>query len=398
MCLGKHFLGHRISGDGISPLPERVEAIKRFQLPKTVAELRRFLALINVYKRFVCHATHIQIPLRRFIVGNKKKDKTVIEWDEEGKKSFEKCKEVLQASTLLYYPDSSKPLALFVDASDYAAGAVLQQKVGECWQPLGFYSEKFIRAVQNYSTFGRELAAMKMSVKYFRHFVEGRRFTIFTDHSTLIDAFKTSTDSRLPREARHIQYVSQYSTDDRHIKGKDNIIADYLSRINAIEIGIDYHQMAQLQRQDVQLKKILTSKTTSLNLVEEVIDGSASMYCDVSTGRIRPFVPQQLRRLVMSHFHNITHAGIRGTQRMMSERFVWPSMNKDVNIFVKSCNDCQLAKISRHNKSQIGTFDIPSSRFRHVHIDLVGPLPVSNGKKYLLTIIDRLVDGPRLFL
>lgn len=76
------FLGHRISKDGISPLPDRVRAVTEFKLPETVAELRRFLALMNVYKRFIRHATHVQLPLRKFIVGNKKNDKTRIVWDQ----------------------------------------------------------------------------------------------------------------------------------------------------------------------------------------------------------------------------------------------------------------------------------------------------------------------------
>lgn len=69
-------------------------------------------------------------------------------------------------------------------------------------------------------------------------------------------------------------------------------------------------------------------------------------------------------------------------------------MNRDVTCFVKSCTDCQLSKTHRHTTSAFKQFDLPKSRFRHVHIDLVVPLSTSNGNRYLLTMVDRYSRWP----
>lgn len=169
----------------MQPLPSRVQAVLQYKRPSTVKDLRRFLALVNVYKRFIPRAVDMQLELRKFILDNKKNDNRLIEWNDSTIMAFEQCKKSLANSALLHYPDSNKPLALMIDASNNAAGAVLQQQSGSAWQPLGFYSEKFSNSQRNYSTFGRELTAMKMAVKYFRYFLEGRKFCILTDHKPL---------------------------------------------------------------------------------------------------------------------------------------------------------------------------------------------------------------------
>lgn len=197
-----------------------MQAISEYALPTKVKELRRFLALINVYKRFIPKAVETQIQLRKLIPGNRKNYTSIIKWDDESISAFKACKGSLAESALLYYPDSTKPLALMIDASNTAAGAVLQQFSGNMWQPLGFYSEKFSESQKKYSTFGRELTAMKMAVRYFRYFLEGRKFTIFTDHKPLTHAMGINSSSRLPHEERYLRYISQFTTDIRHISGR----------------------------------------------------------------------------------------------------------------------------------------------------------------------------------
>lgn len=120
------FLGYLVSKDGVLPLPDRVKAVLDFQRPETVKELRRFLALVNGYKRFIPHASEVQAILQSFIPGNKKNDTRKLEWTETAQNAFDRCKNALANATLLHYPDSKKPLALMVDASNTAAGAALQ--------------------------------------------------------------------------------------------------------------------------------------------------------------------------------------------------------------------------------------------------------------------------------
>ncbi|BHF71544.1 hypothetical protein SprV_0401460300 [Sparganum proliferum] len=150
--------------------------------------------------------------------------------------------------------------------------------------------------------------------------------------------------------------------------------------------------MAELQNQPTFIESL---QHTSLQL--EAIPLSTTpgtILCDVSRGASRPVVPSEMRRDVFATLHNLAHPGIRSTQRLVSERFVWPSMNTAIRQWTRSCLACQKSKVGRHNKAPIGTFLAPDARFAHVHIDLVGPFPTSRGCNYLLTAIDRFTRWP----
>jgi hypothetical protein len=72
-------------------------------------------------------------------------------------------------------------------------------------------------------------------------------------------------------------------------------------------------------------------------------------------------------------------------------------MRRDVASWVRTCIPCQRAKVHKHTTAPIGTYQNPDARFDHIHIDIVGPLPYSEGKQYLLTAIDRFTRWPEAF-
>ena len=117
------------------------------------------------------------------------------------------------------------------DASDRAVGAVLQQHIGDHWQPILYFSKKLKPSETKYSTFDRELLVVYLSIKYFRHFVEDRVSHILTDHKPLTYSLSSHSDHYTPRQIRHLDYVSQFTSDIRYIKGDNNTPADALSRM-----------------------------------------------------------------------------------------------------------------------------------------------------------------------
>ncbi|GFQ69389.1 enzymatic polyprotein [Trichonephila clavata] len=125
------FLGHVVTAEGISPLPEKVAAITSFPKPKTVKELRRFLAICNLYRHFIPHAARTQAVLNSYLKGTKKNDRTPILWSEESAAAFEKCKKDLAEAAVLYHPSADASLAIGVDASDTAVGAALHQQTSK---------------------------------------------------------------------------------------------------------------------------------------------------------------------------------------------------------------------------------------------------------------------------
>ncbi|GBO05960.1 Retrovirus-related Pol polyprotein from transposon 17.6 [Araneus ventricosus] len=259
------------------------------------------------------------------------------------------CFDISTLSTL-YHPSVNATLAVVVDASDNAVGTALQQQVITGWQPLAFYSKSLSPAQRRYSAYDRELLAAYMAIKYFRHMVEGRSFILFTDHKPLTFAFRQKEDKCSPRQLRQLDLIGQFTTDIRHLKGTDNVVADALSRIHISTIGlpyaIDFQKMAEEQQTDPELQDILSANTTSLVLQPlPVGEPPVTLHCDVSLGRIGPFVPQNFRREVFTNLHSLSHPGIRASVRMISERYVWPSMKADVTLWARTCLQCQEAKV-----------------------------------------------------
>ncbi|BHF70007.1 hypothetical protein SprV_0301305600 [Sparganum proliferum] len=156
--------------------------------------------------------------------------------------------------------------------------------------------------------------------------------------------------------------------------------------------GIDLAEMAAEQRR---VGSPCDEDVSGLQLQElSLTTGNGTILCDVSTPSHRPFVPPSLRGKVFSSLHNLSHPGSRATDKLVSDRFVWPGMHKGLKAWTRACLGCQRSKIQRHNKAPIGTFSTPDARFSHIHLDIVGPLPLSNGCSYLLTCVDRFTRWP----
>ncbi|CAG4955747.1 unnamed protein product [Parnassius apollo] len=174
--------------------------------------------MINFYREHIPKAAEIQALLHAYLHNTKKKDKTSIEWNDEATKAFEACKVAIQNAALLAHPSHEATLAIFSDASDLSAGAVLQQHSNGKWQPLGYFSKKFSDTQRNYSTFDRELLAIYMAIKHFRKTFEGRNLIVFTDHKPLIYVLpKKPLLSETPRRARQLIFISEFTTDIRHV-------------------------------------------------------------------------------------------------------------------------------------------------------------------------------------
>ena len=246
---------------------------------------------------------------------------------------------------------------------------------------------------------------MYSAVKHFAYFIEGRKFHIYTDHKPLTFAFASSSERWTSRQRRHLAFIAEYTTDVRHVHGRDNAVADALSRV---ELGVnqvcmsagsptlDLCHMAQTQQEDAGVQAYRTA-ITRLVLADLTIPGTnTTLLCDVSTGVSRPIVPLSWRRMVFDAFHGLSHPGIKTTRKMIAARFVWHGINKQVGLWAKICVPCQRAKVQRHVTAPLEHGQLPDCRFQKIHVDIVGPLPISQGKTYLFTIIDRYTRWPEV--
>lgn len=390
------FLGHLITSNGTKPLPDKVTPILNYPRPKTVRELQRFLGCLNFFRRFLPHIAKHQVCLTSYLKGAKKNDRTKLDWSDNAEGEFKICKELIANAVLLAHPKPDAELTLHTDASDYAIGATLSQIVDQTSQPLAFFSRKLSPTEQNYSAYDRELLAAYAAIKHFRHMLEARHFSLYTDHKPLTYAFSQRLDRCSPRQARQLDFISQFTTAIFHIKGSENILADALSRINAITMPnpINYKVIAQAQETDLELRDLL-NKSDTLELKKiNFPDCDIPIYCDVSTGTARPFIPEPFRKEIFLNFHNLSHPSIRGTANLIRSKVIWPSMRRDCAVWARHCLPCQKSKVTRHTKTPVGKFSDQSQRFDHIHIDIVGPLPPSEGNYYCLTMIDRCTRWP----
>ena len=388
------FLGHHVSAEGMKPIPDNVKAIADYKVPESITQLRRFVGLVNFYRKFIPHCSSLLAPLTN--VFKKSSTRTGpnkhLTLTPAQLQAFQQVKEELQKVTRLSFLDEAGQLQLSTDASDSAAGAVLEQVKDGVTTPVAFYSKKFSPAETRYSTFGRELLAVYLAVKHFQHLLEGRQFTIYTDHKPLTFAFKSGSSRHSPREMRQLDYIGQFTTEVLHVKGERNIVADALSRTEVSAITtVDLQEIARHQTTELSLR----TDMPSLKIVEVPLPFShGNIWVDTSTGTQRPLVPKNLRRKVFLSLHSLSHPGARATSKMIRQRFVWPHMDKDIRAWCRECLSCQKSKVHRHTSTAPASFPLPRCRFQHIHMDLVGPLPSSNGHTHILTIIDRFTRWP----
>lgn len=393
-----NFLGHRVSREGCTPLPSKVQAISDFPRPATAKKLQEFTGMINFYHRFIPGIATIMRPLYRCMVGQPKNPSTrPLAWTDELTHAFKAAKNALAQSTMLVHPLPDAPLVLETDASDVGLGATLQQQVGNSKQPIAFYSRQLRKPELKYSAYDKELLAIYLSIRHFRPFLEGRTFTVYIDHKPLTHAMAKVSDQWSTRQQRQLSYISEYTTDIRHVSGVDNSVADALSRasISTLHEGVDFQAMAQDQQANTEIQAFRTA-ITSLKFQDIPVGNTGlTLLCDVSTGKQRPVVPQSWRRRVFDTVHNLSHPSVRTTCRLLTSKFIWHGISRQVKEWAKSCLDCQRAKVQRHTRAPLTPIAVPSHRFDHIHVDLVGPLPPSQGFTHLFTVVDRFTRWPQ---
>lgn len=386
------FLGYQVSADGTRPLPEKIQAINEFEQPTTAKQLRRYLGMLNFYRRFMSNAAQVQAPLNELLRGNVK-GKTPVNWTPEAAAAFEESRASLARAALLAHPKQDAPLAVFTDASDFTVGAVLQQWVHGAWEPLAFFSKKLSSAERKYSTYDRELLAIYLAVRHFRHMVEARHFKIFTDHKPIIYAFRTKDSQVTPRQFRYLDFIGQFTTDIRHVSGENNVVADALSRIEELDSPLNYESLAASQEADAELKSLMEKSATLRFKAVKLPNTDTNLYCDISTSTVRPFITTPFRRAAFNTVHCLSHPGANATVKLIAQRYVWPSMKSDCRKWARSCLECQRSKVTRHVVTAPGAFTPPSARFEHVHLDII-IMPSSEGYRYCLTCVDRFSRWP----
>lgn len=219
------YLGHIVTPEGVKPNPDKIKAVQNFKIPKTKKDIKSFLGLLGYYRKFINNFAKITKPMTKLL----KKDAIINVDDPEYKTCFEYCKNLLTNEPILIYPDFNQTFHLTTDASNYAIGAVLSQgPVGQD-RPVAYASRTLNSHEINYSTIEKELLAIVWATKYFRPYLYGRKFNIFTDHKPL--EWLSSIKEPNTKFARWKEKLDEYNGKIEYKKGCLNKVADGLSRI-----------------------------------------------------------------------------------------------------------------------------------------------------------------------
>ena len=219
------FLGHVVGGGKVAPISAKIEAICEFPVPKDKKGIMRFLGMAGYYRRFCRKFSDLAAPLTNLLRKN-----CEFKWNDLCQNSFQKIKSFLTNHPVLKAPNFKSPFVLHVDASELGAGAVLLQEVKGVLHPVSYFSKKFDKFQKNYSIIEKETLSLILSLQHFEVYCEPCvcPLVVYTDHNPLL--FINKMKNKNQRLMRWSLFLQPYQLEIRHISGKDNVLADTLSR------------------------------------------------------------------------------------------------------------------------------------------------------------------------
>ena len=360
------FLGHVVSKEGLQTDPAKIEKIRNWQKPASVAELRSFLGFCNYYRKFINGYAYMSAPLEDALKNldrNKSHKLIGIEWSGKMQESFEKLKIKLCSPPILTFPKDEGEYILDTDASFYGIGAVLSQIQNNKERVIAYASRKLTKYEASYCITRKELLSVYYFVNYFKQYLLGNKFRIRTDHKALTWLMGLKT----PKTTQYCHWISELEIFDfviEHRKGKEHINADFLSRLEECE-------QCDIKHSDPKKKR------------------NVKIECFPRANLIAENLSNEKKRRILKEFHDdLGHIGIGKMTELLLRNYNWKNIRADINNYVNGCYSCAQRKVAC-KKSQPMIHITASKPLEKVMIDITGPLSASkNGYRFILGIVD----------
>ncbi|GJW92080.1 reverse transcriptase domain-containing protein [Tanacetum coccineum] len=223
-------MGHKISGAGIEVDRAKINVITKLLYPTNVKGVRSFLGHAGFYRRFIKYFSMISKPMTKLLMKDAKFD-----FSDDCKKAFNILKEKLTTTPIIISPDWNVPFELMCDASDFAVGVVLGQRIDGKFKPIYYASKTLNNAQEQYTTTEKELLAVIFSFDKFRPYLILSKTVVYTDHSALKYLF--SKQDAKPRLIRWVLFLQGFDIKIKDKKGAENLAADHLSRLENLDLG-----------------------------------------------------------------------------------------------------------------------------------------------------------------
>jgi transposase InsO family protein len=431
------FLGFIVGTDGIAPDPQKLDAVREWEVPATVKQVQSFLGFCNFYRRFVREYGRIARPLTNLT----RKD-TQFHWTDDCQRAFEELKERLLSRPVLAHFQHGRPTRVETDASQGVVAGVLSQMQDDGqWHPVAYFSETMHGAELNYHIHDKELLAVVRALQCWRAELIGLQneepFLIVSDH----EALKYFSTKRLLniRQAGWAELLSQYNFHITYRPGSENAAADALSRkledattqkakreayrtmqifapvrtegqveqgptiarIMALDEGVAPPPGSGFQMVD----DLLEANRTAPEL-EEWRDRARAGSTEFTllgdrlllhSGRLVVPAAGHLRTRVIQEAHSrlvTAHPGRNKTRKLVTTRYWWPKMRSDVDVFVDNCMPCRSSKYPRDKTpGLLQPIPPPQRAWQCLVVDFNELPPDRYGYDNALVMIDRLTKA-----
>ena len=449
-----NYLGRVISTEGVKADPDKIKTVMEWSTPKCPKDVRSFLGFCSYYRDFLPGYSKISYPIQCLSHWTPGRRKEVFPWGPEQEESFRLVKRLFEETPVLKYPTADGHFILDTDASNESVGAALSQVQGGVEVPIAFASNTMSQAQRNYCTTKRELLAVVIYTKKYRHFLWGSDFTLRTDHSSLrwLLNFKDA-EGMIGRWLAHLSEFGLEHSQIQHRKGSKHVNADALSRVpvkkcqhsgcddcgkhNAILAGIrkpfrniepgvlewGQESIKDFQEKDpnsIRIKelmmagKIPTRPAISLENREmrrliaqwtelEVVNGVIFRWKVNAMGNKhrQTFIPVAMRRDIMFFCHGHRTSGHFGKKRSMdrlSRMYYWPGMSTDLLRWIETCPRCCTSKPGPGMGKMPLTQELFGVRFARVAVDIItGFTTTPEGNTCMMVVTDYYTKYTRVF-
>lgn len=414
------YLGHVVSGGGVSTDPQKTEVVKDWPVPTTVREVRSFLGFVGYYRRFIPAFARKAGPLHALLKGTGGNKSRPVDWTPDCERAFQELKAALLEAPILAYADFALPFRLYTDASLHGLGAVLAQ-VQDGKERVIAYASRGLhdteRNDQNYSAFKLELLALKWSVtEKFKDYLWGTTFQVFTDHRPLLH-LRTAKLGAV--EQRWAAQLANFDFSLSHKPGVEHQNADALSRLPCATAArrveargaADRETWAEHQGQDSELAKIRQWRQTGSSptgserqtlqpagrqlLGEwerlEVRDGVLIRLNPSQRGQVGGsaiVVPTGQREAVWQQYHTaLGHAKGSRMLAALRERFFWIGMGRDNHRWAEECPQCVLNQPAAGPKAPLCAIE-SSYPWETLALDYLSLGRPGDSHQYILVMVD----------
>jgi hypothetical protein len=359
------FLGYVVTPQGIEVDHAKVEAIHGYPIPKNLAQVLSFLDLVGFYHRFVKDFSTIAAPLDELI---------------------DMLKDKLTHAPLLQLSDFNKTFELECDSGIGLGGVLVQER-----KPVAYFSEKLSGPALNYSTYDKELYALVRCLETWQHYLWPKEFVMHSDHESLKHIRSQGKLNR--RYAKWVEFIESFPYVIKHKKGKENIIADDLSRRYALLTQLDYkiYGLETIKDQyvhDADFKDVLLhckdGKIWNKFIFNDGFVFQANKLCILASS---------IRLLLLQEAHGgglMGHFGVKKVKDILAAHFFWPKMRRVVVCFVARCTTCQKAQSRLNPHGLYMLLPAPSVPWEDISMNFMLGLPrTKRGRDSIFVVVDR---------